>query len=418
VWSGCATLRVEAKWHLWFVGSVFLMLSLFSVVIIFAVAYFGSIFIFEKEKLPTPLKYMFYSGWEFILLGIALSPVALNFFPAEMLANIDIIIQLGLGWVGLFIGIQLREKDLSKVQDSYLLIIIFQSLLTGILVAISAYFAIKVLADWSGEMVLMTTLIFSASSALSSPTILVLLGKERGFKAGAVTLFHLITNLDMVLSIFAVGFLFTLLRPNITYMEGGGLLLQSILVGALLAFLFKLMPRNKFTKNETIVVLIGFVLFSSGIGGILQVSPLFLNMICGIILANTLKSGDPLYSAIINLERPFYIIILIISGLMFTVPQTRLLYLVPLIVLIRIGSKLFFMSIIAPKIVTDVEIPKKAGLALTSQGAMALVIGFAFVSVFPGEISKTVFSLIVLMVIANEMIAPYLVKYLFRESFS
>lgn len=390
--------------------------TLLGLVVIVALSYLGSVYIFSKEKLPTPLRYLFFSGWEFILLGMALGPLALNLFPLKTIEQLDPIIHLGLGWVGLFIGLQLRGKDLFRQHPLHLTVTFLQSLFTGFLVAAAVWPFIDRFFPRQPHLVLTAVIILAASAALSSPTILILLRRETGFKDRVIGLLNLITNLDMVVSILAVGVAFTLLRPGTAIEDGFLLLVQSVLAGFLLAYLFYIMPREKLSANETLVVLFGFVLFSSGVGSVLQVSPLFLNLVCGIFLANTLPKNDPFYAAIINLEKPLYIVMLIISGLLFTLPGRDAALLALVIIVVRLAAKYFFISFAAPKIDPYLKFPPNTGLALASQGAMALVIGFPFLTAYPGAAARTIFSIIIICVMANEIIAPYLVSRVFRKT--
>jgi len=392
------------------------MVALLGLVIILALAYLGSIYVFAKEKLPTPIRYLFYSGWEFILLGMALGPFALQLFPPAILSNLDPVIHLGLGWVGLLIGLQMKAGDIAKLNQRYLLATFLQSVFTGLAVAIVSLPFVYWFQNMGASHLPIGITVLAAASAISSPTILFLLGREKGFREGIMTFLKLITNLDAVFAIFAVGLAFCFLRPEAGFQDGLKFLLQSLAAGGMLAFIFYFAPRKQLSANEMLVVLFGFVLFSSGVGGLLQVSPLFLNMICGIFLANLLPRNDPFYGAIINVEKPLYVVLLIISGLMFNIPDGLTLILASLVIAVRLASKYYFISVPAPRLAPYLEFPPGTGFALTSQGAMALVIGLTFLSAYPGNDARALFSVIVLSVMVNEIIAPYLISHFLRKA--
>ncbi len=392
------------------------MLAILGLVIIITIGWLGSIYIFSKEKLPTSLRYLFFSGWEFILIGIAMGPYALDLFPLEIILQLDPLVHLGLGWVGLFIGLQLKWKDLNRLHPEHFLVTTLQSVFTGLLVAMVSWPILEHFFQINENTLPIAVTILAASAALSSPTVVFLLSRETGFKDEVIRLLQMITNLDGVISILAVGIGFTLLRPEAAGIKVLILISQPLIVGCALGYLFYLIPHKKLSENETLVVIIGFLLFSSGAGGMLQVSPLFLNMIIGIFLANSLPKNDPFYAAIINLEKPMYVVLLIISGLLFTVPGKGALLLAFAIITVRLGAKFFFISNIAPRIDPHLKFPPKTGLALASQGAMALVVGLAFLSSNPGTLAKNIFSVIVVCVMANEIIAPYLVSHVFKKA--
>ena len=390
------------------------MVTLAGLIAIAGLVWLGSIYIFSKEKLPTPLRYLFYSGLEFLLIGIVVGPLALNLFPFDKLSLLDPLIHLGLGWVGLLLGLQLRFLDLSRLRTQYVAVTFFQSLFTGLLVGFAVWPLIGSLLPGQEHLALIAVTILAASAAISSPTVLYLLHKETGFRERVIRLLHLITNLDGVVSVLAVGIAFTLFRPDANFFGGTILLLQAVATGIVLGYLFLLFPREKLRGSEIIVVLLGFVLFTSGAGGMLQVSPLFLNLVTGCFLANTLDKDDPFFSIIINAEKPLYVIMLITAGLLFTIPGITGISIAVIVVVVRFAGKYLFMSFAAPKIAPSLAFPRNTSFALTSQGAMALVVGFTFLSAYPGTAANTLFSAIILSVVINEIAAPYLAATIFK----
>ena len=390
------------------------MVTLAGLIAIAGLVWLGSIYIFAKEKLPTPLRYLFYSGLEFLLIGIVVGPLALNLFPFDKLSLLDPLIHLGLGWVGLLLGLQLRFLDLSRLRTQYVAVTFFQSLFTGLVVGLAVWPLIGSLLPGQEHLVLIAITILAASSAISSPTVLYLLHKETGFRERVIRLLHLITNLDGVVSVLAVGIAFTLFRPDANFFGGTILLLQAVATGIVLGYLFLLFPREKLGGSEVVVVLLGFVLFTSGAGGMLQVSPLFLNLVTGCFLANTLDKDDPFFSIIINAEKPLYVIMLITAGLLFTIPGITGLSIAVIMVVVRFAGKYIFMSFAAPMIAPSLAFPRNTSFALTSQGAMALAVGFTFISAYPGTAANTLFSAITISVVINEVAAPYLAATLFK----
>ncbi|MFQ5430899.1 MAG: hypothetical protein ACE5EN_00165 [Nitrospinota bacterium] len=391
------------------------MEAVLGLVLITVISYAGSVYIFRKDKLPPKLRYLFYSGWEFILLGLAAGPLALNFFPREVLHSFDPVLNLGLAWVGLLFGTQLRYSDVVRLDKRHLAVTFWQALLTGAAVGVASIPAFYFFSGFPAAVDVSALVVLAASSSLSSPTVLVLLQKETGFRERVIRLLQLMTNLDAVVAVFVVGIVFTIFRPGISATDGALLLFQAALVGILLGFLFYLLPREKLSENEQLVILLGFGFFSAGIGSVLQVSPLFLNMVCGIYLGNTLKKNDAFYSVLFHTEKPIYVVMLILAGLMFRVPEGIWLVVIATAVVVRLGGKYFFVSRLVKKFEPGFHFPENGGLALASQGAMALVIGFSFLNVFHGEIGEALFSAIVACVMINEIIAPYLVSRVFRS---
>lgn len=391
------------------------MSAILGLVILAAIAYAGSLHIFSKEKLPPLLRYLFYTGWEFMLIGIIIGPFALNFFPEFLLRELEPVIHLGLGWVGLLIGAQMRLNDLARVERWQLRLTLYQALFTGLLVMLAVYLPLHYFIKWSATDAVMAAAVTAASAAVSSPTVLALLGKELRFNATSRQLLNVVSSLDAMVAIVLLAFSLTLLRHGLTsFTLGLKYLAQAAGTGLLLGFFFRHLPREKLKDKEQMVLMVGFVFFSAGVGGVLSVSPLVISFIAGVFLANTLSPEDPLYRAVSNTERPFYIIMLLLAGLMF-VPSPLAFLIALLVVPVRLLGKQYSLRWLLGHRATPFPFPKNGGLALASQGAMALVIGFAYLSVENGGMGRGVFSIIVLCVMLNEMAAPFLVGRVLAE---
>ncbi len=391
------------------------MSSVLGLLVLALISYLGSIYIFSKHKLPPLLRYLFFSGWEFMLLGIAIGPMALDLFPEEMLKDMEVVIYLGLGWVGLLVGIQMRFRDFAKLDVRHLKITVLQALLTGLVTGLAAYAMLPLAKGWNGDVTYCAVLVTAAAFAISSPTVLALVRMEMKFRERMIRLLQVITNLDAVVSALAVGIAFTFLRHDILHFKVAlAFLAQALATGVLLGFLFHALPREELSEKEQLTVMAGFVFFSSGVGAALNVSPLFINLVCGIFLANRLKGDDRIYKAIFHTERPFYVIMLVLAGMIY-VPSLFAVGVAIALALVRLAGKYYFVYRLIKRYDPGFDFPSNGGLALTSQGAMALIIGFAFLTVDHGSASRLVFSVIVTSMMMNEIAAPLLVSRTLKE---
>ncbi len=385
------------------------MSAILGLILLSAVAYAGSLHIFSKEKLPPLIRYLFYTGWEFMLIGIIIGPSVLDFFPEFLLRELEPVIHLGLGWVGLLVGAQMRLTDLARVERWQLRVTLYQALFCGLLVMLAAYLPLHYLYRWGAGEAVVAAAVLAAAAAVSSPTVLALLGKERRFEASVRQLLNVISGLDAMVAVVLMALSLTLLRHGlVSFTLGLKYLAQAAGTGLLLGFFFRHLPREKLKDKEQLVLMIGFVFFTAGVGGVLSVSPLVISFIAGVFLANTLRPDDPLYRAASNTERPFYIIMLLLAGLMF-VPSPITFAIAFVVAPVRLLGKQYSLNWLMGRGAAPSPFPKNGGLALASQGAMALVIGFAYLSVENGGMGRGVFSIIALCVIFNEIAAPFLI---------
>lgn len=383
------------------------MNAVLGIVILAAIGYAGSLYVFSKEKLPPFIRYLFFSGWEFILIGMAIGPFGAGLFPKEVVREMGPAIDLGTGWVGLLVGVQLRLADVARVERWQLKLTLYQAFLSALAVGAAVYLPLRMLPGWGNAVTVMASGVLASTGGVSSPTVLFLLARERVYSDKVKRLLQIIANLDGVAAIFLFMLTLTLLRPDLASPLTGGLyLFQAVGTGILLGYLFRALPRGKLSEKEQFVVLAGFVFFSSGVGHVLGVSALAVNFVAGMVLANSFSPEDPAIEVLFNSERPFYIVMLLLAGLMF-VPSLYGALVAALAAAVRLLAKRHSIDWLIGRLAGDFAFPRGGGVALASQGGMALVIGFSLLSVDGGPAGQTVFSIIVLSVVLSEMAAPF-----------
>ena len=360
---------------------------------------------------------VFLTGWEFILLGVALGPLGLDLITTEKLEQLDPFIAVGLGWVGLIFGIQMRTEDLLKVDRGILKLTLFQS--TAVWAGLYSLFGILLMmvftVSWSE--VFTAACIVGAAGSLSSPTALALMAPRFSREtSGKIRSLLMVANLDLAPAIVAVGIVFCFFPASGSGFDfyGGVILLSySAIMALAMAGLFRFFGREILTPEEDLAVIIGFLAFVSGVAFYLSLSPLFLSLAVGITLANTLKSDDPIFGVLFATEKPFYVILLILAGLLWSGMGVAAVAVALLVILFRVWLKAKATSIGSRIFLSHNPLPEKAGLALTSQGALALAIGINYLIIYPGPTSKLAFGVIVLSTVVNEIAAPFLIKFVF-----
>ena len=114
----------------------------------------------------------------------------------------------------------------------------------------------------------------------------------------------------------------------------------SLSLGTAMGFLLHGLTRMRCSEEELMVFVIGTVLFSSGIALYFKLSPLFINAIMGMLIANLPGSKDRIFGLLVRLERPFYIVFLILAGAIWRPGSAWALPLAALYLLLRFAGKL------------------------------------------------------------------------------
>jgi len=257
--------------------------------------------------------------------------------------------------------------------------------------------------------------IVACAGAISSPTAISLVGARLDrSKAPQLRSLMIIATLDLAPALFAIGILFCFFNAE----PGGGfsldrgfsMLFYSLVISAALAGVFLLFDRKNLSEGENLAVFIGFIILITGIAFYLSLSPLFLSLLVGVFLANTLPYDDMIHVSLHSTEKQFYVILLIVSGMWWQSYSLEIWALAGALVIARLWLKRESVDATAELVFKRGELQKGIGLALGAQGALALAIGLNYILIYPGDAPRLAFGVIAISVIANEALAPWLIR--------
>ncbi len=375
-------------------------------------------FIFAKKKLPGRLADIFVSGWEVIGLGIIIGPGGMGLVDQTMLVGMNPFLALVFGWAGLIFGIQLKDKELKKVEPALKKVILFEYMTTFIILFIASALLLLMAKSLSVFSLISACAIIALTGSISSPTILGLLSPRLPRSSNIhVRQLLVMTHLDLGPALLITGIVFLVTPPSLQFdlKQSALLLCYSVLIATAVAGILRFLERESLSEEENLTIFIGFLILISGIAFYLNLSPLFFSMIVGMVLANILDDNDPIFRLLFFTERPFYIILLLLAGLWFhNISYLAFVIALPLFALrifakkesVRKGARWFGMQ--HPP-------PDNAGMALAAQGALPLAIGLNYVIAYPGAEPGFVFCVILLMTVAGEVTAPFLILKIFGQ---
>lgn len=392
------------------------METVIALLLIVTISYLSSRFSPVLVRLPVGAQHILFTGTEYLFLGLLLGPHFIGFLSEDTLSQLQPFVSLALGWIGLLYGLQFNWKDVTAFPLNYLLIAFLQALITMVAVSIVFYPLIGYLMEEEKVFFYPLLLALATSASLTSPSAIAVLHRriDTKGKGKVITLIRYISSIDSLLGITLFGSIFALF--HVTGGDSQGLLPYgwfAIMVGTAftLALIFYLLLLFTLTSNELLTVTIGMVVFSSGIAAFLYLSPLLVNMIIGLILANISSKREILYESLVRAERPFYTIFVIIAGGLWTVDlwwgiAGALVYIAARMIGKYLGGKCS-AALLKPAFVT----PKRLGLALLSQGGVAIAIAINLQQTYQTSLTDTVVTIILLGVIINEVLGP---TYLLR----
>ena len=231
----------------------------------------------------------------FMLIGVVIGPSALNLLGEELQEGFGFITEIALGFVALSIGLELSFAALKKQGIGIILIIVFESFLAFVVVTAAVFLLTRNLP---------LALIFGSLAPASAPAGTVAVIQEYKAKGNLTNALYAVVGFDDGLAIIIFGFAFAIARSLLVQANGGASetlwhlvaspLLEislSLLVGAVIAVLYRLLARRLSERREIFLLTFATVLITLGICQLLHLSLILTNLVVGLVTENTQPQG-------------------------------------------------------------------------------------------------------------------------------
>jgi Kef-type K+ transport system membrane component KefB len=323
------------------------------------------------------------SGLPFLVLGAIFSVPSVGVLTPAVLKDLSPAFEFGLGWIGFVIGIQMNVHRLDRLPRALGSVILAEALMPMILTAVfcaAAFTSLTSLLTLDRN-VLRDAAVLGACAAPTAAISIPFLSKRVGKRASR--LLYEVTLADEVVALAALGMCTVWFRP-----EGGqqwvlpdtAWLLVCAGLGVILGILAYSLIRSASTRNEEIALLIGVVALSSGMAQQLGLSVPVVGALAGALLANLpLRDPEGLWRTMQEVERPLYLVFLLVVGAMWQPSEWQGWVLAPVFVVARILGKYLGAQISLRVGPAGLPPPRETTLALMpmSPAAVALIVAAA-----------------------------------------
>jgi Kef-type K+ transport system membrane component KefB len=384
---------------------------------------------------------LIHTSWSAILLialGFACGPHAFGLFDTTSLLRFDILLSLLIGLVGFILGIELRHSLNSK---NYSLGVVLSG---STIVAVGATVFTIFCAYWFpglGNESSIVLLFIPALESLNIDAVNVIsnhiwLGLAIGtamvcasmytnaslarvFKARgpAVSILNSVSTQFESLAVFAFGLALAASRAlssssdlGLSITDWGVIAISS---GVLCGILFALFIGKEMESSTLFLASIGVIIFSSGLGKVLGISPLFVNLIFGFTVALFSNQSIKINKELGRLIKPLSTLIFFFAGANWSIDLAALVAFAPLYLVLRYylfkAMPQFFFSRVLPP---EESSRSNMGLAIWSQDFVAITLALAFQQRFPLE-GHFVLSIVIVGMLASQIVGPvYLRRWL------
>ena len=379
-------------------------------------------------RLPIGARLLYLTGTEYILVGFALGDELIGLLDEDTLRSLTPLFSLGLGMVGLIIGIQLDRTKISQFPRRYLWATLLQALVTIVVVFVPCTWFLRAVLGADDTTAMLGGLVLASTAGCTAQSALALLGQEYGLRrAPVLELLQYISALDAVVGLALFGFALCLLPEHAPLGVPTARALQwfllSLALGGAMGVLLHLLTRARCPDEELLIFVIGVALFSSGLALTFRLSPLLINLVLGMVAANLPGAQTRIFNLLTRLEKPFYVLFLVLAGAIWKPASGWALALAGGYLVLRLLGKLsggYLAAYVAadprPPGLADPHPPGTLGLGLLSQGGVVLAMVMSYHQLAPSKVTGLVVTAVLAAVIVNELAAPGLVRRVLRRA--
>jgi hypothetical protein len=375
---------------------------------VITVGYIFAYLIFDRLR----DRYGYVGGAEYVVIGFLLGPRVTGLLDAGQVQDLTPIVSLALGWLGMLLGTYFRLPTMALIEGDYIRVAFAEALATfGIaLGALLALFRYVVEAPWPDAAVLSGTL--AAVATLSSPVAVDAVVDRFRVRSRVPPVLQLAARMDALVAVVAFGLVLAIFHqgdvaPGVRPPTATEWAVINVAVGVASGVLFHLFlgPRGHLDEGRLFVALAGAIVVASGASYYLNLSPIFTNLILGVILVNSGGAHRDVARLLLSTERPVYLALLLFAGAAWSPGSVDLLFIAPLFVLIRVGAR-FLGGAIAGTHVAPPEL-RSAGLGrgLLALGGLGVALAVNYGQVYPDLHPRLVLTATLLAVLLFEIVA-------------
>lgn len=389
------------------------MRTLVTLAIFLVVGFIGSRGFVSRATHRLPLTGLFASGLEFLLLGAVAGPHGLNLISHNVIVDLEPMVYLALGWIGLLFGIEMAVDEVRQISRSIFRFLFVDTVASLVFFSTAMFFAVElILPGMAMDDRVVWAVLLGITASFSSPTIVALATQRLPSRGPLTSTMRIAGALSPLFPLIAFGLLFMLVHPRFFTFGGlGSGMLWWLLLNAgsvVLGLVMVLFTEEKATDDEMLLVILGTVFIVGGFCYFLQFSALYTGMVMGVVGANLSRRRDQVFRELSYVEKPIFFGFLIIVGAMAAPPDARSLLLALLYVILRWGMKHQLTGSVAVAGLPDLKpFGRRSGLVLSGQGMMAVAV------VLDANLASTDFELSgVLTVVALAVVINDTVGYL------
>ncbi|MCH7933116.1 MAG: cation:proton antiporter [Gemmatimonadetes bacterium] len=394
--------------------------------ILISVALVGARVSFSTANIAPGPRLLFRTGTHFIVIGFVLGPSVLGLVTREALEHLFPLFALGFGWVGFLFGMQL-EKETVRAFAAHL----YRFAAGQALLAFAFMTTVGLVGLWVfghlGRVEALLVLLAAATACTSAPAGIAMVSSNFLVRGPVRDMLFFAASVDGIVGIILLQLIYAGFHPSDALGPLGELpafawTVMALSVGVLCGIIFVWLSRGRTANEELVLFLMGITAFAAGAALQLQLSPLFVSVVMGAVVANLVPDSQRVFRVMAQWEKPAYVILLILAGALVRFSTPWIIPLALLYAILRGGAKVAAANTMMRIETMRFPVPRFLGLGLIPQGGIALVMALSALLTFYGlriggvDVSQGLFSVVVLGVVLSELVGPMLTTKTLRQA--
>ncbi len=383
-----------------------------SLILVVALAYLAAHLVVDRLA----RRFVIVSGAEYLLLGILLGPRATGLLTADVLRSFAPLTTLAMGWLGAVVGMQLYLRELVKVPGIMFRLALIESLLTFLVVAAVEAAAVAWLYDLPLAEALLPGAALGGIAVASSSRGVELVARRLNERGVELTQLGVSVLVNCLFAVVAFGLLASIWhRPvlgNGRPITATEWMVITVGIGIVAGVLFHLFVRDERDADRLFVSLTGGIILVSGAATYAGLSPILAALVFGAILVNTSSNRQELAAALVRVERPLYLVLLVFAGAAWRPSARAWLWMLPVVLflVVRAMTKIGGARLAARASGMLPVLGLDWGRGLVGQGGLALAIALNYVYQDGGTLPYFVFTAAIASVLFTDLISARLVE--------
>lgn len=352
-------------------------------------------------------------GAEYVVLGVLLGPRVAGFLGADVVRDLTPLVSLAIGWMGMHLGLFFRFPTLALLERSHVGMAFTEAVgtLLGSLAALLALLHWPLGLPWEEAALPAVTL--AAIATMTAPVVIDALAPRFGVRPLYAAL-QLTARIDALVGVLAFGLLLAVLHqgqvaPTVRPPTPTEWAVINVAVGVASGVLFHLFLGRAEEADDggarLFVSMAGAAVLASGASYYLNLSPIFTNLVLGVMLANSGSAHREVRRFLESSARPVYLALLIFAGAAWRPGAIELLFLAPAFVAIRIVARLGGGWLAGTWAAPPALREPRYGRALMAQGGLSAAIAVNYGQVLPGPLADAVLTAALLAILLFELLA-------------